>query len=274
MGVRQTRMTSLVENDVNTLPPGYENTSDIWLPLPDESSKHYGAFKVYLDLGYSRNFDESYRVTYAKGTHQRAPAFFRKWAHKFRWEERARARDEYMARQQHDAQVLATREKAGEQAVDALRAYQDMLRAGAVVLERADLPSLDEVGARRLLRAAVTLIDAGAKGTHVETRLQAEHLYSSLHDIEAQRETSMRIFVARLAVGADELIQELGEELRWMQPAERTEVIDAYIELTKIIKRLSKGRTLPTHLLALTRLPEHDPAGEELTRMLSKYRDK
>jgi len=139
-----------------------------WDQRPGESSKQYKAFLDYLELGRRRSYDQAYRKTYAKPPHYRAPNFFRAWAHRFQWEDRAQAWDIHLEEEQRQAEIEATREEARKQVQTRMQAYQMVMSTGVTVISKADLPNLTPAQARGLLRHAITAIDIGAKGMRLE----------------------------------------------------------------------------------------------------------
>lgn len=70
-----------------------------WDRQPGETDTQYGHFLAYRDLGPARTVGRAYRRTTKQGefTHgqgaKRAPGFFRRLAHRWRWQERAGAWD-------------------------------------------------------------------------------------------------------------------------------------------------------------------------------------
>jgi hypothetical protein len=121
-----------------------EPSSPPWERQPGESSRAFGAFCVYRDLGPRR----SLRAAAEKFYERRSAAVLRQcntWSSAFHWVERASARDKHLDAEARRAQEEARREMAERQAREA-RALQ------AKAVERLKVLRPEELGPADVLR--------------------------------------------------------------------------------------------------------------------------
>ena len=118
-----------------------ETVLALWEQQPGESSRAFGAFCVYRDLGVSRSLRAA-----AAAYYQRVSASLErqidKWSSKFRWVERAGAWDRHLDSQARRAQEQARREMT-ERHVKEARALQSKALERLRTLRPEELQPMD-----------------------------------------------------------------------------------------------------------------------------------
>jgi len=137
-----------------------------WERMPSEGPKPWAAFNVYLQLGPERAVDDVYRRVKGEpaGSTLQASGRFKVWASKFGWLVRALAWDEYLAAQARQAMIHTAEENAR---LRVLHLSQTMNQA-MVIIQRADLKSLSNTEARKLLPTALRALEIGAESLREE----------------------------------------------------------------------------------------------------------
>jgi hypothetical protein len=102
-----------------------------WERRSEETDKAFASFCAYLEAGPNRTVTSAYRARYGEKRGTQVPGFFRTWAERFEWKERASAWEDYLwsetlAKREHRIERLRQRLlDKGERFLDALEAIAE-----------------------------------------------------------------------------------------------------------------------------------------------------
>jgi hypothetical protein len=139
---------------------------DKWERMPDEGSKPWAAFNVYLQLGPDRTIDQAWRIITGgrQESDRRASGRYSIWAARFTWLARALAWDEYLAAQARKALIQSAEENARIR----VRNLTSLSNQAMMIVQRADLKSLSNNDARKLLPQAIRALEMTAESLREE----------------------------------------------------------------------------------------------------------
>lgn len=109
-----------------------------WSQLPKESAAAYAGFTAYADLPPGqRTITAAYRALKGKPDDEsvKPPGYFGAWAKKYRWRQRAAARDQIFNRLAVVAPVQKERQAADKRTVDTANRLHDMIESELAALE-------------------------------------------------------------------------------------------------------------------------------------------
>jgi len=246
-----------------------EPSSAPWEQQQGESSRAFGAFCAYRDLGPRRSLRAAAAAFYGR-TSAAAERQVDKWPHAFHWVERANAWDRHLDAEARKAQEEARREMV-ERHVREARALQ------AKALERLRAASASKCRSQALARstqwkARGAMIDrlarsSGLFGTHVTRRAEAqaavtESLATGLLDGERDAEVGYHGFalvqqdVLRLDVPVDHppVVRVVQRTRDLRRDAHRVANRQSFLARQPVTKRLAANvrHDVPEEALAVT----------------------
>ena len=123
---------------------------NIWERQPNETSKAFHGFCLYRDLRHERTY-----VKVAGMCGQKSDTQIRRWAQKYRWQERVLSFDNYEVREEHKRQVREAAAMKRRQANLGLKVQE-------IALERLNSMTPEQI--KKLLAATVAkLVEIGTK---------------------------------------------------------------------------------------------------------------
>ena len=163
---------------------------DKWERMPSEGSKPWAAFNVYLQLGPDRTVDQTWRIVAGEPLEsvRRATGRYQTWAAKWGWLARALAWDEYLASQARQAMIQTAEENARIR----VRNLTQMMNQAMVIIQRADLKSLSNTEARKLLPQASRALEIGAESLREEFGVKARPTTSRDLSMHVEATTGIR----------------------------------------------------------------------------------
>ncbi len=198
-----------------------------WERLPGEPDKAWLAFRIFRDIGPKRSYDETARRYYAPNEaageahsgrkKSRAGSSIKRWAHEWRWNERASAFDAHLDREAVAAQEEERRDMARRHVKQA-KALQFKAIERLANMDPGELGPQDVlrylVEATKLERLAMgeptERVEEEHKGGGVDITVQAAQVFmpvikgATYEELQAMREQVLRI-QNRTGAGAGEV---------------------------------------------------------------------
>ena len=135
-----------------------ESDSPIWERLDRETERAFQAFRVYLELGCSRSVSKAFRKANPE-SEATTNTVWQQWCTQYRWQQRAMAYDDHLARIEDEARRTQVRENAQKWATRRDQILETEYRTGMALLLRGQRIALDPT--KSLANAAI-VADVGA----------------------------------------------------------------------------------------------------------------
>ena len=175
-----------------------------WERMPDEGPKPWAAFNVYLQLGPNRTVDQTWRLMSGEPLEsvRRATGRYQTWASKWGWLARSLAWDEYIAAEARRAMIQTAEENARIRVRNLTGAQTQAM----VIIQRADLKSLSNTEARKLLPDALRALEVTAESLREEFGVGARPTSSRDFSLSVEAQTGIR---SDLDLDQDQLLKRI-----------------------------------------------------------------
>ena len=205
-----------------------------WEPMEGESSRAFGAFEIYRQLGPARTVEEAWRKYWSRpGTRRRRTGktspprvmpYFSRWAVKWRWRERALGWDEEQASIERDQRLdreLQEKARQHEEEIQQRQLWKEEARAARTfarrmlmrALQGIDGRELDDMTVREILphvQRISTLLEVGQR---LERMALGEATDVTRQEVSLSAEIEEKLLVLMQRYVPAERWQELAEEL-------------------------------------------------------------